>query len=416
MEPDAPTRAPSPSLLGDFAPEVASGVLTTSLVVLGAAIVLLIVVMVWAHVARILRHRRFDRILRAVRPRLMALAADEPLPDEPLPDDRPSDSRPTRRMRGYRARVIDGAVLDLLAKVRGGATTALVAMLDDHGTVDGAARGVRSRSATRRARSARVLGATRRREFAPVLARLLADRDRAVRTTAARALGVIGDPAYADVVLRSVHRRGPTVGTPFYVVADALLGMGSDVRESVRRGLDDPDPGVRLVAATVASRGGMATLAPRIRQLLREDPDEQVRVAATHALGVIGGPAAIDDLRDALDPARPAALRTAAAQALGEIGSPDGVPALRVLLGDRDRTLAVVAARSLATLGTHGESTLVEALTTPASLPELSVRDLDAVPPTDLAALAALGAVTELGIRERRGDLYDLAARRRPTP
>lgn len=161
----------------------------------------------------------------------------------------------------------------------------------------------------------------------------------------------------------------------------------------------------------------MATLAPRIRQLLREDPDEQVRVAATHALGVIGGAAAIDDLRRALDPARPDALRAAAAQALGEIGSPDGVPALRVLLGDRDRTLAVVAARSLATLGTHGESTLVEALTAPASLPdELSVRDLDAVPPTDLAALAALGAVTELGIRERRGDLYDLAARRRPTP
>lgn len=406
MEPGGPVRAPSASLIGDTAPEATSGVLVTSLVILGAAIVLLVVVTVWAHVARVTRHRRFDRILRTVRPRLLALAADEP----------PSDDLGHRRLARSRARVVDGAVLDLLAKVRGGATAALVSVLESHGTVDGATRGVRSRSATRRARSARILGATRRREFAPALARLLEDRDRAVRTTAARALGVIGDADYADVVLRSARRRGSTGGIPFYVVADALLNMGSDVREAARRGLDDPDPGIRLIAATVASRGGMATLAPRIRQLLRGDPDEQVRIAAAHALGVIGGAGTIDDLAHAVGAEQPAALRAAAAQALGEIGSPAGVPQLRGLLGDRDRTLAAVAARALTTLGARGEAALVDALTAADALPdELSVREPADAPPVELAALAALGSVTELGIRTRRDDLYDLAARRGQT-
>lgn len=406
VDSDGPARDPSPSLVGDIAPEVASGVLATSLAILGAAIVLLVVVMVWAHVARVTRHRRFDRILRTVRPRLMALAADEP----------PSDDLGHRRLTGFRARVVDGAVLDLLAKVRGGATAALVRVLEDNGAVEEAIRGARSRSATRRARSARVLGATRDREYAPLLARLLVDRDRAVRTTAARALGVLGDPDYADVVLRSVRRRGATGGIPFYVVADALLGMGSDVREAIRRGLDDPDPGVRLVAATVASRGGMATVVPRIRQLLRGDPDARVRIAAAHALGAIGGADAIDDLAHAVEPGQPATLRSAAAQALGEIGAPAGVPLLQALLGGRDRALAVVAARSLAALGARGESTLVEVLTAPDAVPDdLSVRDIDHVPPVDLAALAALGAVTELGIRDRRDDLYALATLRRTT-
>src|SRR5699024_10055239 len=139
----------------------------------------------------------------------------------------------------------------LLGKVRGGAVTALVDILDGHGTVDGALRGVRSLSATTRARSAQVLGATRRPEHAAPLAGLLTDRDRAVRSTAVRALGVLGDATYADAVLRAVREVGGISGVPSHVAADALLAMGDDVREAVRRGLDDPDPGVRYVAATV---------------------------------------------------------------------------------------------------------------------------------------------------------------------
>ena len=349
---------PSPSLLDDVAPEIASGVLTASLWVLIAAIGVLVVVMIWAHVARVSRSRRIARVLEPLRPRLLALAADEESDDESL-----------GKLGRYRERVVDRAVLDLLGKVRGGAATALVDILDRHGTVESALRGVHSWSATTRARSAQVLGATRRTEYSPVLAGMISDRDRAVRSTAVR-----------------------------------------DVREAVRRGLDDPDPGVRYVAATVASRGGMASLLPRVLQIFRTDRDERVRAAAARTLGVIGDARVIDDLGRALAPREPAAVRLAAATALGEIGAPAGVPLLRSVLAAGDRRLAEVAAGALASLGRTGREVLVETLRQGVLPPEISVRDTAATSPADLAALASLGAVTALGIRDRRPDLYEMAA------
>lgn len=222
---------PSPSLLDDLAPEIAAGVLTASLWILIAAIGVLVVVMIWAHVARVSRGRRIERILEPPRPRLLALAADE----------EPAGEAPGKLGR-YRERVVDRAVLDLLGKVRGGAATALVDILDRHGTVEGALRGIRSWSATTRARSAQVLGATRRTEYSPVLAGMISDRDRAVRSTAVRALGILGDATYADAVLRAVREVKGLSGVPAYVAADALLAMGDDVREAVRRGACGTSP------------------------------------------------------------------------------------------------------------------------------------------------------------------------------
>lgn len=389
---------PSPSLLTDVAPEIASGVLTTSLLVLLATVAILLVVMVWAHVARVSRGRRIARILEPLRPRLLALAADE----DPA-DDSPAVTGRTR------TRVMDRAVLDLLGKVRGGAVTALVDVLDQHGTVDAAVRGVRSLSPTTRARSVQVLGATRRTEHMSVLAGRLADRDRAVRSSAVRALGVIGDATYAAAVLRALREDKGLPGVPSYVAADALLSMGDDVREAIRRGLDDPDPGVRLVATIVAGRGGMSSLVPRILQLLRADRDPRVRTAAARTLGVAGDSRVLDGLGSALGPHEPHALRLAAAAALGELGSPSAIPLLSSMLSDPDRRLAAVAAGALAALGRPGESALVDTLERGTLPPEISVRDLDAVPPEDRATLAALGAVTAIGVRDRRADLYAMA-------
>lgn len=390
---------PNPSLLDDVAPEVASGVLTTSLWVLLVAVAVLIGVMLWAHAARVSRTRRIERILEPLRPRLLALAADEE------PDD--DDAATAWTLRRGSARVVDRTILDLLAKVRGGAATALVDILDRHGTVDGAVRGTRALSATTRARSAQVLGATRRTQHAPALAGMLTDRDRAVRSTAARALGVLDDATFADAVLRSVREVDGSPGVPFYVAADALLSMGDDVREAVRRGLDDADPGVRFVAATVAARGGMASLLPRVRQLFVTDSDEPVRIAAAHALGVIGDARVVDDLGRALEPHEPTGVRYAVARALGELGSPAAIDLLKPLLADADRRLAGVAATALTTVGRRGETVLVDALAH-------SPADTDSRPA--LAARAALGAVSAIGIRDRRPDLYELAAARWAEP
>lgn len=400
---------PSPSLVDGLAPEVASGLLTASLLVLAAAIVVLVGVMIWAHLARAGRSRRIRRVLDPLRPRLLALAADE---DGARAGDHAAATEPVA-LTGFRARVVDRAVLDLLGKVRGGAATTLVDVLDRHGTVDGAVRGTRSLSATTRARSAQILGATRRPAHSAALAGLLADGDRAVRSSAARALGVIGDATYGDAVLRAVREIKGLPGIPFYVAADALLSMGGDAREAIRRGLDDADPGVRFVSATVTSRGGLATLLPRVVQLFRGDPDERVRTAAAQTLGVIGDGRVIDELGRALTPSTPDRVRRAAAAALGELGAPESLAVLRPLLADPDRRLAEVAADALSALGPRGEKVLVEALGSGSLPAEISVPEPGTLPDADLAALAALGAVTAIGIRDRRPELYELAVAHR---
>ncbi|MBB1016165.1 hypothetical protein G6012_12760, partial [Dietzia schimae] len=94
------------------------------------------------------------------------------------------------------------------------------------------------------------------------------------------------------------------------------------------------------------------------------------------------------------------------------------IPPLRSVLADADRRLAEVAAGALASLGRRGEAVLVDALERGTIPPEISVRDTSAIPEDDLAALASLGAVTAIAIRERKPDLYDLAtsARRAGEP
>ncbi|MBS7546988.1 hypothetical protein [Dietzia massiliensis] len=77
-----------------------------------------------------------------------------------------------------------------------------------------------------------------------------------------------------------------------------------------------------------------------------------------------------------------------------------------------------MAAGALASLGRTGRDVLVETLQQGVIPPEISVRDTAATSPADLAALASLGAVTALGIRDRRPDLYEMAtaARRAAEP
>src|SRR5699024_7933407 len=162
----------------------------------------------------------------------------------------------------------------------------------------------------------------------------------------------------SDSVLRAVREVDGISGVPAYVAADALLAMGDAVREAVRRGLDDPDPGVRYVAATVAARGGMASLLPRLLQLLRTARDERVGAAAARTLGRIGDGRVRDDLGRALGAHEPATVRLAAATALGALGASAALAPLRSVLADADRRLAEVAAAALASLGRRGEAVL----------------------------------------------------------
>jgi HEAT repeat protein len=118
----------------------------------------------------------------------------------------------------------------------------------------------------------------------------------------------------------------------------------------VGRALEDPDPGVRRAALTVAATSGVATV--DVVLPLLDDPDAAVAENAAWALGELPTPGAARSGRRRVEAlARTAAThpdalcREAAVAALGAVGDPAGLPAVLAALGDKPavRRRAVVA-------------------------------------------------------------------------
>ena len=252
------------------------------------------------------------------------------------------------------------AVVAMLSKVRGAPAEDLVFVLREHGQVARALADLRSRSVITRARAIHLLGLVRDRDHVPHLIPLLSDPSPEVRLVAVRALGAIGDPAAALDVLRALHSVHGHVGVPAYLVAEALLTMGTGSAEALHEGLDSDEATIRNAAALVAGRGTFVSSAPRLRQLLEADPDPEVRTTAAVSLGLVGGADDVAALARHTAGSEATSLRRTCAAALGELGHPLGADSLVALLGDPDRRLAEISADSLVRLGRPGVSRLEE--------------------------------------------------------
>ncbi len=255
-------------------------------------------------------------------------------------------------------RDVGPAVVAMLAMVRGEPAEQLVAVLRQHGDIGRAVNELRSRSVIRRARAANLLGLVRDPEHVTALTALLPDRSAEVRLVAVRALGAIGDSSAADQVLASVGAVRGRVGVPAYVVAEALMSMGSGTEEALLRGLHKKDPVARSVAALVAGHNTLGVASRSLRELLDYDPDSDVRLTASVALGQVGGPEDVDSLSRHISAQTYPPLRRTCAAALGEVGNDLAVEVLVLLLADPDRRLAEVAARSLLRIGPAGADRL----------------------------------------------------------
>jgi HEAT repeat protein len=150
---------------------------------------------------------------------------------------------------------------------------------------------------------------------------LLSSPDEIVRSTAAEALGALGD--------REPDRVGP-----------ALLRL-----------LDDPDMLPRNDA--VESLGALRYQPAResLERGLRADPDWVVRASAAEALGCLGDDRALDALVQALDDEY-APVRGYATDAIGLLGTPELIPPLdRYLRIEWDLGAKFVLAGALYRLG-----------------------------------------------------------------
>ncbi len=294
------------------------------------------------------RRRRLAAPVRAVLLELLCAPEDEQ--SELLDRIAPADKRTWK--------ALEPTVAAMLGKVSGRARTALVLLYERRGSPADAVARLRSRSAARRGRAAQVLGRLRHRPATESLCRLLDDRDREVRLTAARALGHIGDPVAVPHLLESL--RGKRTVPPAVVTA-ALTSLGPDAVPRVTAGLGDPAPLVRAVAIEVLGVTGAITRTPDIVRALWEDPETEVRIRAARALGRLGMPDGLEPLLAGLRPGQPVTLRTVAAGALGNLGAVAATGPLKEVLGDADPHVAGTAARALLRLGPAGEAALREA-------------------------------------------------------
>lgn len=287
--------------------------------------------------------RRRLRIVEPIRPLLITIAASDELDPELLGR--------LAALRGARWKAAEPTLVEVQGKVRGDARGALVALLDQRGTLRRARRRTRRLGAVGRAVAAEVLGSTGNSIGVPDLVRLLRDRDAEVRQVAARALGRIGAAPAAGDLLRAVARKRDV---PSSVVAQALLRIGAPAQLALVTATRSSQELVRAVAIEILGLTRAVGAGPHIRLRLEWDDSPEVRIRAARALGRIGMPSALSPLLDATRRSCPVALRIVAVGALGELGHPGAVPRLARLLADPTHRVASTAARSLLQISPDG--------------------------------------------------------------
>ena len=325
-----------------------SRLLVLAELLIAAACTGLLLTIVLSRGRRVRAARRGAALLAPHRPLLLAVASGE----DPEGDARARlQHLPDRSWEHVR-----GAVVAMLAKVRGAPAESLAGLLQARGEVDRATARLRSRSAVGRARGAYLLGLLQDPRHVPALLPLLSDPSAEVRLVAVRSLGLVGDPSAAEAVLAAVPSRGGRIGVPAWAAAEALIGMGMGVAPGVRAALASADPAVRGVAVTVAGAATLSFLCPELRVLLERDPSPVVRTGAAVALGRLGGPADVGPLARQTAPTQPAALRRTCVAALGELGVAAALSTLSTLLEEQDHRLAELSAEALVRIGPPGST------------------------------------------------------------
>jgi HEAT repeat protein len=323
-----------------------------------AVVVLVLLGVVARRLTRRSRDERVRRLSARHRMLLLALVAGDP------PQAREAAAAVGALDRAS-WRVLEPAVVGLLAKVRGEGRDEVIRLLQERGVLVRARRDLHSRRAVRRAAAADLLGRAQAPGTVRALVRLLDDRDADVRQVAARALGRLGTPVAVPALLRVLACEPPRV--PPAAVAQALLRIGPGGVPDLVAALDHPVPVVRASVVVVLGRFGATGAGTALRELLRSDALTDVRCLAATALGALGLPAAVPDHVAATATGAPAALRVAATRALGDLGAARTVPVLDALLHDVDARVATEAGTALLALGVPRDDVLRRSTPAPAS-------------------------------------------------
>lgn len=303
-------------------------------VILGAAIVV-------RRSVRTRLRRRDLALVEPFRPLLVSLVVD----DQPAPEAISRILAADRR--AWRA--LEPHIIAMVRKLRGDGKDALVALLEERGSVDRLTRRLSRPGAVGRARAAELLGLLGEHAPRAALERMaVSDNDTEVRLVAVRALGEIGDPRSARPLVAAVV--GPRA-VPLRVVARSLARLGAGASPELVRALTSGATEARAVSAEILGLIGDTAAAGPLAVSAEQDPSMDVRIRSARSLGRIGVPSALPVLGRCTDPDQAPALRTVATRAIGDVGGPIALQMLAGLLDDATHRVASNAARALAGLG-----------------------------------------------------------------
>jgi HEAT repeat protein len=311
----------------------------TSTVVTGMVVLLLLSVG-WAHMARGRRERRDATRRAALTPLVYTLL----------------DGEDTVQALADAPAVLDDVVLHLLPQLRGSDRQVLQDVLVARGVVDRASKDLSAHAAWRRGRAAMLLGATASTRHTPDLITLLADRSPDVRSAAARALGKAGDVTAAPDLLAALTTPHPL---PSGIAGMALLDLGATALPALREALGSGSAPARALSASLLGLHGDVPATPELTAAVADtDAPPEVRRAAAEALGRIGAPQAGEVLSHVTALETDPTLRRASAEALGRIGDPDCAPALVAGMAAADLGVRRACAEALAAIGPEGRDRL----------------------------------------------------------
>ena len=274
------------------------------LVAVAGAVVVLMLLIAGTRAWTVLSRRCEQRARAEVLPVVLAVTDGE---DPPLP--------PGRRLRTMMGQV----AASMSHKVRGADREALGAWLRAHGFLEEARRGMRSRSAVRRARAVQLyVAAAPGGDPGPVV-ELLRDPHAGVRATAVQALG---QARAAEALPALVHAVGARrAGVTMSGVAMAIVQAAPTRADQLDAAWTSPDPRVRRLAVDAAGHLGLADARTRIEEAL-VDTDPTLRLRAAVALGRIGAPTAVPALSAARSRASLGSVeRRAIDAALAQLGA-----------------------------------------------------------------------------------------------
>ena len=229
----------------------------------------------------------------------------------------------------------------------------IIHLEDSRASVDQFSTYLKDDTITVRSRAALAIGRVGGKNSGKTLFQLITTDVDDVAASAAFAIGLTGESAYAEKLLDVGFEAPSRVGALLVASAGRLAdSTNSSVHKLLTSYFDHPSPEVRKEACMALFRSGGKKEAAALMQFLQNEKDDEVRIAGLFALTRMHIKEAYDFYVSFLADADPY-VRSLAVRGVGLSSSKDAILYLSIALNDEDNNVAAQAINSLSSKKTN---------------------------------------------------------------